>query len=413
MSAAQPTAPESAVQSSVGSQQSSTVTTDPSEIVPVANDASQSAVPVRDGASALSPLPLPDEVVYTLMCSWRGEQLPVQVVETDCLGDVKATLWSLTSVAPERQKLVGLVKGKLPGDEVEVKSLGLSATGSARKFMMVGTPEGQELGPPPPSETEVDIDYSGQDMLDVAQQGARNRRKLAQTIGSYTIDIMQQPQPGKRLLVLDLDYCILDTALWKESNFVADHFARPYLHQFLQAVSPFYDIVIWSQTSWRFLEQKLIELDIIGENARHGYPVISTIDRRAMFSVYSQKNGKPFKHEVKALGLLWAKFPHWTEVNSIAVDDLSRNFAMNPKNGLKLRAYKDAMNYRSTDHELVWVARYLLQLVNFPDFSKLDHTKFKKVKYALPTGVVDPATWVRRNESNSSSNGADVPPESS
>lgn len=32
----------------------------------------------------------------------------------------------------------------------------------------------------------------------------------------------QQPTPGKRLLVLDLDYCILDTALWKESNFVAE-----------------------------------------------------------------------------------------------------------------------------------------------------------------------------------------------
>ena len=30
------------------------------------------------------------------------------------------------------------------------------------------------------------------------------------------------PREGKRLLVLDLDYCILDTKLWREENFVAE-----------------------------------------------------------------------------------------------------------------------------------------------------------------------------------------------
>ncbi|KAM0793299.1 hypothetical protein ACM66B_000759 [Microbotryomycetes sp. NB124-2] len=375
------------------------VTMDPSEVVPVANDASVGVYDASGGGAAAL---LPDEIVYMLICSWRGQQLPIQVAETDCLGDVKASLWSLTGVAPDRQKLVGLVKGKLPGEEVEVNSLGLSADGPPRKFMMVGTPEGEELGPPPPDQAEDDIDYTAQGLLDVALQGARNRRKLAQTIDSYTIDVMQQPTPGKRLLVLDLDYCILDTALWKESNFVAEHFARPFLHDFLLAISPFYDIVIWSQTSWRFLEQKLIELDIIGETARNGYPVVSTIDRRAMFSVYSQKNGKPYKHEVKALGLLWSKFSQWSERNSIAVDDLSRNFAMNPRNGLKVHAYKDALNHGRSDHELVWVARYLLQLVNVPDISKLDHKKFKKVKLPLPVGVEDPAKWIHREPSGSS-----------
>ncbi|KAK4054948.1 hypothetical protein OIV83_000872 [Microbotryomycetes sp. JL201] len=371
----------------MSNQKGTQMTMNPSEVVPVANDASIVADNMASGAesAAVGTALLPDEIVYILTCSWRGQQLPVQVVETDCLGDVKASLWSLTGVAPDRQKLIGLVKGKLPGDEVEVKSLGLSPDGPARKFMMVGTPEGEELGPPPPpNDAEDDIDYAAQGLLDVALQGARNRRKLAQTINAYKIDIMQHPTQGKRLLVLDLDYCILDTALWKESNFVAEHFARPYLHQFLEAVSPFYDI-------------------IIGETARHGYPVISTIDRRAMFSVYSTKNGKPYKHEVKALGLLWAKFPHWSEQNSIAVDDLSRNFAMNPRNGLKLKAYKDAMNHSATDLELVWVARYLLQLVNFSDLSKLDHSKFKKAKFPLPPGVEDPATWIQRSSSSRAS----------
>jgi len=85
--------------------------------------------------------------------------------------------------------------------------------------------------------------------------------------------------------VLDLDGCILDTSLWKEPNFStqcvkfqdsahsfainadsvpSSHrmFMRPYLHDFLRLISPYYDIVIWSQTSWRWLEQKLVELDV-------------------------------------------------------------------------------------------------------------------------------------------------------
>lgn len=37
------------------------------------------------------------------------------------------------------------------------------------------------------------------------------------------------------------------------------------MHDFLEAVYPHYDIVIWSQTSWMWLESKLIELGMVGE----------------------------------------------------------------------------------------------------------------------------------------------------
>lgn len=55
------------------------------------------------------------------------------------VGDLKHLLWSLTSVPPERQKLVGLVKGRLPGDEHEVVKLGLGAdsVGKVKEFMMM------------------------------------------------------------------------------------------------------------------------------------------------------------------------------------------------------------------------------------------------------------------------------------
>ena len=56
-----------------------------------------------------------------------------------------------------------------------------------------------------------------------------------------------------------------------------------------------------------------------------------------MFSVYSARGGQPFKHEVKALDIIWRKFPQYGPQNTIHVDDLSRNFALNPGNGLKVQ----------------------------------------------------------------------------
>lgn len=113
---------------------------------------------------------------------------------------------------------------------------------------------------------------------------------------------------------------ILDTALWKEgSNFNASHFARPFLHEFLSQISPFYDIVIWSQTSWKWLEQKLVELSILGTESAQDYPIVFVLDRKPMFSVYSEREGKPFKHEVKPLGIIWANYPNYSKENTIHV----------------------------------------------------------------------------------------------
>lgn len=104
-------------------------------------------------------------------------------------------LWSLTSVPPDRQKIVGLVKGKLPGDEQEVVKLGLGNT-SKKEFMLVGTPEGEEakgkaVGPSP--QDEADVDYAAVETrkkADQAVQSARNRRKLKEAADKLELSIM-------------------------------------------------------------------------------------------------------------------------------------------------------------------------------------------------------------------------------
>jgi len=43
-----------------------------------------------------------------------------------------------------------------------------------------------------------------------------------------------------------------------------------------------------------------------------------------------------FVGQVKPLGVIWGKFPQWSRTNTVMVDDLRRNFIMNPENGLKV-----------------------------------------------------------------------------
>lgn len=43
---------------------------------------------------------------------------------------------------------------------------------------------------------------------------------------------------------------------------------------------------------------KLIELNMVGDDSKK-YKISFVLDRHPMFSVYSMRHGKPFKHEVK------------------------------------------------------------------------------------------------------------------
>lgn len=95
-----------------------------------------------------------------------------------------------------------------------------------------------------------------------------------------------------------------------------------------------------SQTSWIWLETKLVELGMIG--AHHNYQVCSVsncysdltksldiiwqgnhgcsfrhlltnissvLDKKCMFTVFTERDGKPWSHSVKALQIIWNHFP--------------------------------------------------------------------------------------------------------
>lgn len=115
-----------------------------------------------------------------------------------------------------------------------------------------------------------DLDF---DPSETNQQTTETHQKLLATIAKTNIPILNPLRPGKKFICFDLDHCLFDcrsTAetirqLMRPGNFkmfVSNFFVKG-MHELLTAVYPYYDICIWSQTSWRWLEIKLTQLGIL------------------------------------------------------------------------------------------------------------------------------------------------------
>src|SRR5262249_1656483 len=103
---------------------------------------------------------------------------------------------------------------------------------------------------------------------------------------------------------------------------------RPFLHEFLTSAYEDYDIVIWSATSYKWIEVKMQE---VGVSTNPNYKIAFYMDCAAMITVHVPQYGVI---NVKPLKVIWDKFPEfYSAKNTIMFDDLKRNFLMNPKNG--------------------------------------------------------------------------------
>lgn len=128
-----------------------------------------------------------------------------------------------------------------------------------------------------------------------------------------------------------------------------------------------------------WLETKLSELGMVG--ADQNYKIAFVLDKKPMFTVFSKRDGKDFTHQVKALKIIWTLFPQYSEHNTIHVDDLGRNFALNPNEGLKISPYRNAHTLSAgEDRELDYLSIYLVHIANAaPSFTAFRHKDWKKI----------------------------------
>eukprot|EP00177_Eucheuma_denticulatum_P000765 GFKZ01001379.1.p1 GENE.GFKZ01001379.1~~GFKZ01001379.1.p1 ORF type:complete len:351 (-),score=46.94 GFKZ01001379.1:595-1647(-) len=316
-----------------------------------------------------------------LRIKWGRSTYPVELTSQSTVADLKNLLFQLTEVLPKRQKVLGLprIQGRVPDDSQVLSSLSLRPD---QQLMLIGSREA-DISALNAAQSELhnvindlDFDYDPEENPEhvALRMKAANRRRLERRIQSTEFRIINPPRDGKKLLVLDLDYTLFDCR-GTSTNFL--DLARPGLHQFLASVYRYYDIVVWSQTSWRWLEAKLTELSMLSSE---NYKLTFVLDRTSMFQINSRRGGHDVAHEVKALEIIWRKFPdRWNPSNTIHIDDLSRNFALNPQSGLKISAFKNSEISRLVDRELFMLDTYLTAIAEREsDFTKLKHKQWKR-----------------------------------
>lgn len=145
------------------------------------------------------------------------------------------------------------------------------------------------------------------------------QEKLQRRIANAPIKVLNQPRPGKKCLVLDIDYTIFDLNStagtdrqypccpcavqcctcpddWFQHHQHGcaaterpEDLARPYLHEFMTAVYEHYDLIIWSATGMKWIEVKMREL---GVSTHPAYKLTAFMDHKCMVTIQTAKHGK-------------------------------------------------------------------------------------------------------------------------
>ncbi|KAJ8928151.1 hypothetical protein NQ314_019331 [Rhamnusium bicolor] len=312
------------------------------------------------------------EGVIKIILKWSGKEYDVELKESDNVLDLKKEIEKHTGVRPERQKLLNLkLKGKIPDEECKLGQLKLKTN---FKLMMMGSLEEDivEANTAPTNLPEVvnDLDIEEEEVAIENQEVYL--AKIEKRIKDYEIKILNDLRPDKKLLVLDIDYTLFDHRSTAQTG---AELMRPYLHEFLTTAYEYYDIVIWSATGMKWIEEKM---KLLGVNSHPHYKIAFYLDSLAMISVHTPKYGVM---DVKPLGVIWGKFQQFSSKNTIMFDDIRRNFIMNPKNGLRIKPFREAHLNRHKDNELLRLSKYLKDLAEHSkDFASVNHRHWEKYK---------------------------------
>nr|SVE77148.1 EOG090X0A5K [Daphnia lumholtzi]SVE78380.1 EOG090X0A5K [Daphnia lumholtzi]SVE79009.1 EOG090X0A5K [Daphnia lumholtzi] len=312
------------------------------------------------------------DALINFVVKWSAKEYVINVHKEGTVLCLKKAIEVETGVKVERQKLLNLkFKGKPAEDAVKLSGLDLKV---GFKIMMMGSLE-QDITTASTIPETVDEIINDLDMTE-EEIALENREeylsKIAKRVENYEIKLLNEPRHGKKLLVLDIDYTLFDHRSAAETG---NELMRPFLHEFLTAAYDDYDIMIWSATSMKWIEEKM---KLLGVSTNQNYKILGYLDYLAMISVHMDKYGLL---DVKPLAVIWGKFAGiYSSKNTIMFDDIRRNFLMNPQNGLRIRAFRDAHQNRDKDRELLYLAQYLKDIAPLEDMSHLNHRSWEKYR---------------------------------
>jgi len=314
------------------------------------------------------------------ICKWGTKKVEIQLPDDSTFYELQLFIEEKTSVPMDKQKILKL-KSKTGVLDFETSATDLQPErGKRKRFTMVGTSVKLK--------TREEFSFLGQLVDDtewnyepdwnvLTETRAKFEKDLGEILKKCEINIINQPRKGKKLLVLDLDYTLYDMkGMRKVHNQML--LKRPFTDEFMTALYPHYDFVVWSQTSWRALEMKLTELGMLQHPS---YCISFVLDKPVMPYIKSMTSRGMRKHQIKPLELIWRKFPEfYGPHNTVHIDDLALNFVMNPQQCLKIKPYKNYKKNVKRDRELQGLTKYFLQIKDLKSFEHLDHNKWKNYK---------------------------------
>ena len=318
-----------------------------------------------------------------LNCKWGKVQLQLNFKPgITTVGDLRTIISKSTSIQASGIKLLNLkIKKRKLDDTCLVSDCKLP-----KILKIMGTAQSNMLSADAGSMNELPDVFDDLDSSSVTgnslSSSSETMAKLMESIANTPIkmSLMNQPRPGKSLLVLDLDHTILDfKGVPQEQNANTpidfNKLKRPGADHFLTTIYQHYDIVIWSQTSLRWLEIKLQELGFLRPDRQ--YKFLFVLTKECMFRLQQKdRKGKIKKKACKPLQLIWTKFPQYTAKNSVHLDDLATNFCLNPQNGLKCSGFYRTKPNAENDCELLLWEKYLMLLAKDEDVRQRDHSQW-------------------------------------
>lgn len=264
-----------------------------------------------------------------LLFKWRGEnyRFPHVDLNATSLDDLKEMIEDSTSVISSHQRIMNLTKKLKPDGATLLSDLGLKIKDETCSFTLMGTPE-SEITEMHAQQAAFQVSSTVFDDLAFdLSSNTEEWQKLQEYTAATKIQFMHAPRQGKGLLVLDLDHTIVHFT--SKENIPIEQQKRPHMDIFMEECYKHYDIAIWSQTRWHWIEIKMNEMNMFNNP---NYKVCFILDKTSMF------NGS--RGKVKPLHLIWSKYPDlWGKHNTVHIDDLARNFQLNRQNGIVIRPF--------------------------------------------------------------------------
>jgi len=311
--------------------------------------------------------------LLVLQVKWRGLVIRFDNVDPDVatVGAIKAALEEKTGIAPMDQKLIGLgvklTKATTEDENIKLRDISLKAKNNLVPITLMGTPQVELIEQQAKEFEQLTLQNKVFNDLDFGNLSPATRewKKLHDFSSKVEIQFVNPPRPGRKLLILDLDHTLMhfdskdegasgnlnvNTQNQNHATYVTNHnetfrntMKRPYMEYFLTSVYPHYDIAIWSQTHWKWIEIKLTELGIIPNS---GYKICFILDKSSMFKI-------PPSGYVKPIHIVWSKFPHlWNKTNTVHVDDMERNFVLNKQSGVMCTPFY-RMGYTNAKNDIL------------------------------------------------------------